>query len=204
MTNKHITDFPKISGLTNNTLVHISKGGVDKNITLINFFDSLTKGALDGTNVGVGQELFISKSTNILRFRTLKSTHIGMEIVETEDEITLELFPEYLSGLNEFRSLPSASGAINLDCEDGLVDTFLVAPSADITSITFSNVPNGANEAYAVHIIIDSDATVRTITWPASIKWDEGNEPVLTPSTKTHVVALTIDGGTRFDAGYTG
>jgi hypothetical protein len=64
--------------------------------------------------------------------------------------------------------LTPASGVVNIDCSLG--DYFTLAPTANVTSITFSNLP-AAGKAMSLMVRFTQDTTARTVAWPASFKW---------------------------------
>lgn len=68
------------------------------------------------------------------------------------------------------------AGALTLDCLLGTY--FKVALNANCT-VTILNAP-AAGRALGIAIILIADGTVRTVTWPASVKWPNGTTPVLT------------------------
>lgn len=92
---------------------------------------------------------------------------------------------------------PSA-GVANIDCSLG--DYFTLAPTANVTSITFSNLP-GASKGASLWIRFTQDSTPRTVAWPASFKWDGGSAgAVSTGSGAKDVIAITtVDNGTTWD-----
>lgn len=104
------------------------------------------------------------------------------------------------TGLIETKTAPSiSSGTLTLNCAVGNV--FAVSLNANITSLTFTNVPTTGN-SYAVTLSLTADGTARTVTWGASIKWPNGIAPTLT-STNNKVdtfVLYTFDAGTTWYA----
>ena len=82
------------------------------------------------------------------------------------------------------QSIGITSATTTIDLSNGNV---INANQSANTTVSFANTA-GTNEVY---IFRDKDATttVRTITWPASIKWDGGTEPTL-----TNVSAATTEG----------
>lgn len=85
--------------------------------------------------------------------------------------------------------LSPASGVVNIDCSLG--DYFTLAPTANVTSITFSNLP-ASGKAVSLMIRFTQDTTARTVAWPASFKWAGGAAGVVsTPSGAIDVIALT-------------
>ena len=85
-----------------------------------------------------------------------------------------------------------STGTLNLETGNVFVD----APSGDIT-YSFTNAP-ASGTAYGFTLKITPSATI-VITWPSSIDWPEGTQPVGTSSGETDVfVFFTHDGGTTF------
>lgn len=119
-------------------------------------------------------------------------------VVGTTDTQTLSA--KTLTGLRETRTAPTiSSGTLTLDCSAGNV--FNVALNANITTLSFSNVPTSGT-AFALTLMLTADGTARTITWGASVKWPGGTAPTLT-STNGKVdtfVLVTHDGGTNWFA----
>lgn len=103
-------------------------------------------------------------------------------------------------GLNEKKNAPSiSSGTLTLDCSAGNV--FAVSLNANITTLTFSNVP-ASGKAYSLTLSLTADGTARTVTWGSAVKWPGGTAPTLT-STNGKVdtfVMFTHDGGTTWYA----
>jgi len=96
-------------------------------------------------------------------------------------------------------ALSVSAGVCNIDCSLG--DYFTLAPTANITSITFSNLP-AAGHAMTLMIRFTQDSTARTVAWPSSFKWAGGSAgAVSTGSGAKDVIALTtFDQGTTWNA----
>ena len=90
-----------------------------------------------------------------------------------------------------------AAGALTLNLALG--SHFQVALNANITSITISNPPS-ASKTGAFTVTFTADGSVRTITWPAAVKWPGGVAPTMTgTNTKKDIIScLTYDGGTEW------
>jgi hypothetical protein len=116
-------------------------------------------------------------------------------IVGTTDSQTLT--NKTITGVKETETAPSISaGTLTLDCSTGNI--FAVSLNADITTLTFSNVPTSGT-AYALTLSLTADGTARTITWGAAVKWPSGTSPTLT-STSGKVDTFVL---TTWDAGTT-
>lgn len=92
-----------------------------------------------------------------------------------------------------------ASGVATINC--GLGDYFTLAPTANVTSIVFSNLP-GSGKGASLMIRFTQDTSARTVAWPASFKWAGGTPgAVSTGSGAVDVIAITtFDNGTTWDA----
>lgn len=100
------------------------------------------------------------------------------------------------SGVN---ALAIASGVVNIDCSLG--DYFTLALTANVTSITFSNLP-AANVGRTLMIRLKQDATgSRTVALPASFKAITGSDTAVQSAANAFtVLALTsFDQGTRWE-----
>lgn len=94
---------------------------------------------------------------------------------------------------NAVSILAVTSGNVTLDCSLG--DYFTLAPTANVTGWTITNVP----PACSLMIQLTQDSTARTVAWPASFKWT-GASPGAVSTTAGAKDVLAI---TTFDAGAT-
>ena len=86
-------------------------------------------------------------------------------------------------------ALSGTSTAINLSL--GNVFTHSLTGN---TTYTITNAVNG--QAHSFTLLITQTATVRTLTFPASVKWQGGEIPDMTTANKTYLITfLTINGG---------
>ena len=86
-------------------------------------------------------------------------------------------------------ALTPASGVVNINCALG--DYFTLAPTANVTSITFSNLP-ASGKAQTIMVRFTQDTTARTVAWPASFKWAGGAAgAVSTGSGAIDMIAMT-------------
>lgn len=97
---------------------------------------------------------------------------------------------------NIVSALTPASGMVTVDCSLG--DYFTLAPTANVTGWTFTNVP----PACTLMIGFTQDTTARTVAWPASFKWAGGSAgAVSTGSGVEDMLAVTtLDGGATWRA----
>lgn len=95
-----------------------------------------------------------------------------------------------------------AAGAVTFDLNNG--ESFKVANTANVTSVTISNAPTG--KAFTFDLLLTADGTLRSWTWPASVVWVDGAAPVLTStvSKRDWIGFKTFDGGTTWFASIIG
>jgi hypothetical protein len=101
-------------------------------------------------------------------------------------------------GRRTVTALSIASGVVAVDCSLG--DYFTLSLTANVTSITFSNVP-ASGIGCTLCIDIKQDATgSRTVTLPSSFKAIGSSDTAVqsAANAKTRVVVSTLDGGTTW------
>ena len=74
-----------------------------------------------------------------------------------------------------------------------------MALNANITTLTISNPP-ASGTGIGFTLVFTADGTARTVTWPASVKWDSGTAPTLTSTNgkKDVFTFVTLDAGTTY------
>ena len=109
----------------------------------------------------------------------------------TVEELIGNLMPKSGGVLENYREkLNATTGVINLSLGNVFIDT----PSANRT-YSITNAISG--QAHSFTLIITMGGTVRTLTFPASVKWQGGEIPDLSTASKTYILTfLTVDGGT--------
>lgn len=96
-------------------------------------------------------------------------------------------------------SLSISSGVVDIDCSIG--DYFTLALSADVTSVTFSNLPASGAGASLVILITQDATTAHALTWPSSFRWGGAAPAVSTSLSSINMLAITsFDQGTKWDA----
>lgn len=119
---------------------------------------------------------------------------------------TVKDFDDLVDGRNGGREVVktiAASGTTpDLDLIDGNVFDVTLDNNA---TFTFSSAVSGFGIGFT--LILRQDATGgRTVTWPASVKWDSGTAPTL--GTAANNISLltfyTVDGGTTWLGGFAG
>jgi len=110
-----------------------------------------------------------------------------------------ELSSVKLTKYYEPKSQPSiTANALTLNLNNSQI--FDITLSSNISSITIQNTVNADNTAQGFTLSITYDATARTISWPASIKWPGSSAPVLTnTNTKTDIFSfITLNKGSSW------
>lgn len=95
--------------------------------------------------------------------------------------------------------LSIASGVVNIDCALG--DFFTLSLTANVTSITFSNLP-AAGKGASLAVRIRQDATgSRTVALPASFKATGGSDTAVQAAANAYTLLTitTFDQGTRWE-----
>ena len=89
-------------------------------------------------------------------------------------------------------TLSGTSTAINLSL--GNVFTHSLTGN---TTYTISNAISG--QAHSFTLMITQTSTVRTLTFPSSVKWQGGEIPDMSTANKTYVLTfVSVDGGTNW------
>jgi hypothetical protein len=134
----------------------------------------------------------VSELTNDSGFLTsVTKSDVGLSDVDNVKQMpisggVLENYREKLV------TLSGTSTAINLSL--GNVFTHSLTGN---TTYTISNAISG--QAHSFTLMITQTATVRTITFPASVKWQGGEIPDMSTANKTYVLTfMTINGGTTW------
>ena len=130
----------------------------------------------------------------------------GTELVEIEQagvsyhttaQAIADLAP---SGLRDsVTALTISAGVVGIDCSLG--DFFTLALTANVTSITFSNLP-AIGKAVSLAIRATQDGTGgRTVALPASFKATTGSDTAVQSAANAHtlVTLTTFDQGTRWE-----
>jgi len=113
----------------------------------------------------------------------------GLEMVG-EQTISQPKIKDYGESVNTLGNL--SGGTDDIDLELGNVITATVSTSAQ--TFTFSNPPETGTAGSFTLIL--TNGGMGTITWPTSVKWEDGNTPSLTASGGDILTFMTIDAGT--------
>ena len=134
----------------------------------------------------------VSQLTNDSGFLTsVTKSDVGLSNVTNDKQMpisggVLENYREKLV------TLSGTSTAINLSLGNVFAHTL-----SGNTTYSITNAVSG--QAHSFTLIINMGSTVRTLTFPASVKWQGGEIPDLSTASKTYVLTfMTIDGGTNW------
>lgn len=107
----------------------------------------------------------------------------------------LDIAARYTEKVN---SISIINNALTIDLING--NLFTCSLNANITTLTISNTPATSGVAIGFSLAFTADGTLRTVTWPASIKWAGGTAPTLTSTNgKIDVLSfLTTNNGTNW------
>ena len=120
-----------------------------------------------------------------------KTTKEQVGLDEVDNVKQMPISGGVLENYREKLTTVSASGG-SIDLSLGNV--FQHSPSGNRT-YTITNAVNG--EAHSFTLIINMGSTVRTLTFPASVKWQGGDIPDMSTANKTYVLTfVTVNGGT--------
>ena len=144
------------------------------------------------TDVGDKTTLTTTDKTNLVN----AVNETKAQINSLADDVNLHKMP--ISGgvlENYSEKLVTLSGtATTINLSLGNVFTHSLTGN---TTYTISNAVSG--QAHSFTLIINMGSTVRTLTFPASVKWQGGEIPDMSTANKTYVLTfMTIDGGTNW------
>ena len=176
--NRLVTDVEK------NKLAGI-EAGAQKNI-----MTSADKTKLNGVETGA-QKNTITSVQGRTGAVTVSKSDVGLGNLDNIKQMPIS--DGVLENYREKLTTVSASGgSINLS----LGNVFQHTPSGNRT-YSISNAVNG--QAHSFTLIINMGSTVRTLTFPASVKWQGGEIPDLSTASKTYVLTfVSINGGTTW------
>lgn len=100
-------------------------------------------------------------------------------------------------GADTVTALAIVAGVVDIDCALG--DYFTLALSANVTSITFSNLPGAGKGASKWIEIVQGGGY--TVAWPASFKWAGGSAGAVSATSATDELGITtVNNGTSWKA----
>lgn len=129
----------------------------------------------------------------------------GTELVELEQsggsvQCTTQDIADLAGGggsRNTVSVLTPAAGVVTIDYALG--DYFTLAPTANVTSIVFINLP-GAGTGITLYLWFTQDTTPRTVAWPASFDWAGGVAGAVSTGSgaKDDIATTSLDNGTSW------
>jgi hypothetical protein len=158
------------------------------------------QGSADGTHRANWQKWQVTSVTSASGYAKIGvSLQASSGAFSNTDVIELTIQqPTPSPGVNRniVSALSLSSGVVTLDCSLG--DYFTLAPTANVTGWTITNVP----PACSLMIRSTQDVTPRTFAWPASFRWAGGNVGAISTAAgaKDVLAITTFDGGATWDA----
>ena len=122
---------------------------------------------------------------------TISKSDVGLSNVDNVKQMpisggVLENYREKLT------TVTVSGGSINLS----LGNVFQHTPSGNIT-YSITNAVSG--QAHSFTLIINIGSTVRTLTFPSSVKWQGGEIPDMSTANKSYVLTfMSVNGGTTW------
>jgi hypothetical protein len=94
-------------------------------------------------------------------------------------------------------SIVSGNVSINLSS----ASAFTLNLTSDVTNVEITDYPSTSDMVSFV-LIVTADGTERTITWPNSFKWPNGDDPLITSENgkKDVFCFFTLDNGTSWQS----
>lgn len=106
--------------------------------------------------------------------------------------VALTARTKWLLDRNTVTALTNNAGVVDIDLSLG--DYFTLKLTADVTSITFSNLP-GSGRGFSKSIQITQTGAF-TVAWPASFRWEGGIAGAVSGSAAVDLLAITsVDNG---------
>jgi hypothetical protein len=182
--------------ITNYIFLDVSVGAIATNATGfesgdIPLFTVITAaGAI--TNVTDNRTLMAANVTLVHNHDTTKSD-VGLGNVDNVKQMPISggVLEDYAE---KIVALLSSEGASTIDLSAGNVFEHTLT---EATTYTISNAVSGS--AHSFTLIITQPETAVAVTFPASVKWQNGATPDISTGSKIYVVPfLSIDGGTTW------
>ncbi len=156
----------------------------------------------DGTNWEVGFGTFTAPST-LARTTVHASSNAGAAVSfpagakQVFSTATAASLAESAAASRTVTSLAIVAGVVDIDCALG--DYFTLALSANVTSVTFSNLPGAGKGASKWIEIVQGGAF--TVAWPASFKWAGGTAGTVSTTPASDELGITtVNNGTTWKA----
>lgn len=126
----------------------------------------------------------------------------GTELLEIDDGASKSVTAQQIADLakgSPVTALSISTGVVNIDLSLG--DYFTLALTANVTSITFSNLP-AAGVGRTIMVRLKQDATgSRTVALPSSFKQVTGSDAAVQSAANAYTVLIlsSVDQGTRWE-----
>ncbi len=161
---------------------------------------------LDAENV---QDAIDEVNADLVSHKAEKATqneygHIRLQDIPTPTKSSIGL-----SNVDNVKQMPISGGVLEnyreklttVSASGGSIDlslgnVFVHTPSGNRT-YSITNAVSG--QAHSFTLIINMGSTVRTLTFPASVKWQGGEIPDMSTANKTYVLTfVSVDGGSNW------
>ena len=200
----NLTGLYKPSTLIGSFVTAVSAPALSGNIGTFN--TSVSAPALSGTFYGDGSKLLNVVGTDSTKLPLAGGTLIGA-LNGTIGSFTTSVSAPSLSGTFYgdanlkvvTETLNNLTAAASLSIDLSVATFFKLSLTTNITSLTFINSPV-SSKVYSFILQTIGDGTVRSVAWPASIKWPYNVAPTITSTlNKADMFSfLTYDGGTTW------
>ena len=160
-------------------------------VTSTSHTHALTLTKADITALGIpAQDTVYTHPTGTNPHGTTK-TDVGLSLVDN-----VKLMPISGGVLENYTEKIATVSVLNGNIDLSQGNVFQHTPSGNRTYVISSAVNGQAN---SFTLIINMGSTVRTLTFPSSIKWQGGEIPDMTTANKTYVLTfMSVDGGTNW------
>lgn len=159
-------------------------------------------GSATGAWSGHDGDIALCTAADLWRFYVPDTGWLVHNRADSLDYIFTTTWEESSSGAssrNSVTALSISTGVVDVDCSLG--DYFTLSLTANVTSITFSNLPgSGKGASLAVRIRQDGTGS-RTVALPASFKPITGSDTSVQSAANAYTILTmtTFDNGTRWE-----
>lgn len=139
----------------------------------------------------------VAKSTDLSDFPTDLLQKKGKILVVSEDETGFELIPR----ISQPASVATGTWDIYIDVSE--TSTVSATLTKDRTTLLFDNVPTTVGQSVEVTVILKQGVGSGKVTWPESIIWQNGREPILSYQKDTeNIVTFSFINGSPKPYGF--
>jgi len=148
--------------------------------------------------------LFVNSSPVLTGSSTLYATTVNLALTGSTLDTKINNVSGYAAPKDIATTINISSDTISLDLST--FSYFLVNLNSNITTTNFNN-PKVAPEVTSFVLQLSGDGTIRSVTWPTSLRWPGSTAPTITigPNKVDTYSIFSYDGGVSyygFPAGY--